>query len=187
MSWAETVERARGGDIEARAKIVQDHEERIVRALTIMVGDCDVARDLAQDTFRRALERLDDLRLPERLTSWIYSIAMNLCRTHLRARAQQEPAQALEEDLIEARGSVLSSIVRRESAEAVAIAIDRLPILLREAFVLHVVEDQPYAEMAEALGCSAATLHVRAHRARALLRRQLGPVVDTIWSDKAPG
>jgi RNA polymerase sigma-70 factor (ECF subfamily) len=76
---------------------------------------------------------------------------------------------------------VLSSIVRRESVVALALAIDRLPVLLREAFVLHHVEGLGYEEMAEITGARANALQVRNHRARALLRQQLGAVVDTMW------
>ena len=83
-----------------------------------------------------------------------------------------------------ARRSVLSNVVQAESAEALAIAIDRLPIMLREALVLHIVEGLPYADIAEITGARVDALHVRAHRAKALLRKQLGSVVDTFWVER---
>ncbi len=73
--------------------------------------------------------------------------------------------------------------MRRESADVLALAIDRLPISLREAFALHVVEGLPFAEIAEITEVSIEALHVRNHRAKALLRRQLGSTVDTFWSE----
>ncbi len=76
--------------------------------------------------------------------------------------------------------------MRHEAAERIALALDRLPVALREAFVLHSVEGMRYEEMALATGVEAGTLHVRAHRARGLLRRQLGSVVDTLWREQ-PG
>ena len=82
----------------------------------------------------------------------------------------------------ERRRSALSSLVRREDAARLALAIDRLPILLREAFVLFAVEGLPYAEIAAATGVAEGTLQVRVHRAKALLRQQLGAVIDTWWA-----
>ncbi|MFY9343308.1 MAG: sigma factor-like helix-turn-helix DNA-binding protein, partial [Planctomycetota bacterium] len=78
----------------------------------------------------------------------------------------------------------LSSLVRREDAVQLALAIDRLPILLREAFVLFAVEALPYGEIAAITGAAEGTLQVRVHRAKALLRQQLGGRVDSWWSHR---
>ena len=97
-------------------------------------------------------EKLSDLRDPERLGAWLYTIAVNLCRAALRQQvdaSHPSRARALDTEPEADRQSVLSRFVERESAEALALAIDRLPILLREAFVLHAVEGLPYAEIAE--------------------------------------
>jgi RNA polymerase sigma-70 factor (ECF subfamily) len=81
----------------------------------------------------------------------------------------------------EGRRSALSSLVRREDAVRLALAIDRLPILLREAFVLFAVEGMPYSEIAAATEVTEGALQVSVHRAKALLRQQLGDQVDTWW------
>jgi DNA-directed RNA polymerase specialized sigma24 family protein len=73
---------------------------------------------------------------------------------------------------------------RKTEGRPLDLAIDRLPILLREALVLHIVEGLPYADIAEITGASVDALHVRAHRAKALLRKQLGSVVDTFWVER---
>jgi RNA polymerase sigma-70 factor (ECF subfamily) len=157
------------------------HRDKVERYVATMVADPEAAADLAQETIRRALAGRGTLRDLERLGAWVYTIAVNLCRAHLRRAVQSE--RSLEFDPSGLRGTVLSSIVRRESAAALAIAIDRLPILLREAFVLHVIEGLPYAEIARITASSVEALHVRAHRAKGLLRKQLGSAVDTFWSE----
>ncbi|MCB9869673.1 MAG: RNA polymerase sigma factor [Planctomycetes bacterium] len=183
---AETVARARAGDATARAAIAQEYGPRIGRFVATMVGDRHAADDLTQECMRLAFERLAQLQDPERLSSWVYAIAVNACRAHLRrlARTPQAATPGVEDVVAPAaRRSVPSAVVARESAEALALALDRLPILLREAFVLHVVEGLPYAEIAVIAGATPEALHVRAHRGKALLRRQLGAVVDTFWSE----
>lgn len=186
-SDADRVARACAGDTGARDAIARDYRERIRRYVTAMVGDPDVAEDLTQECFGKAFAKLKDLRDPARLAPWLYTIAVNKCRRHLaKAFDASHPANSgpLESDPVGGRRSVLSSVVARESAAALAIAIDRLPILLREALVLHVVEGLCYADMAEITGASVAALHVRAHRAKALLKKQLGAVVDTFWVER---
>ena len=83
------------------------------------------------------------------------------------------------------RQGVLSEILRREAGACALEAIGHLPAALREAFVLHFVEDLDYEAIAAITGVAAATLRVRAHRARTLLRQRLGSVVDT-WLREGP-
>ncbi len=165
---------------ELEEKLTSFHAQ-IERYIATMVSVPATASDLAQATFEKAIEHLGDLRDPTRMGPWLYTIAVNIVRQHLRRAVNQE--QSLEFDPLSLRGSVLSSIVRRESADVLALAIDRLPISLREAFALHVVEGLPFAEIAEITEVSIEALHVRNHRAKALLRRQLGSTVDTFWSE----
>ena len=182
-SDGDLVQKAQRGDAEAFAALAEAHRPRIFRFLTTMTGSDSTADDLAQDALRAAFERLSQLDEPARFPQWLLAIAVNRCRNWLRAEVQRAHAgdEALAAVPAAGRRSALSSIVRREDAARLALAIDRLPILLREAFVLVHVEGLAYAAVAELCGASANTLQVRVHRARALLRQQLGAVVDTWW------
>jgi len=183
------VARAAAGDEAAFAELAGAHGERLRRFLATMTGDDAAAEDLRQESLVRAMQKLDQLEDPSRFGSWLLAIAANRCRNHLRAEVQRRATgddAALAQLPAEGRRSALSSIVRRESVELLALAIDRLPILLREAFVLFHQEQLPYVEIARITGASEGTLQVRVHRARALLRQQLGSAVDTWWS-RRPG
>jgi RNA polymerase sigma-70 factor (ECF subfamily) len=154
-----------------------------------MTGDDDTAEDLRQEALRLALERRAQLANPTAFRSWLLAIAVNRCRQHLRNEVQRRAERDAEPDARPdpRRHSLLSSLVRRESAELLALAIDRLPILLREAFVLFHVEGLPYQAIAEVSGASESTLAVRVHRAKALLRKQLGSAAETAWLRAPPG
>jgi RNA polymerase sigma-70 factor (ECF subfamily) len=174
------VGKAAAGDRDAFARLADRHAARLERFLVTMTGDQHAAADLCQEALRRGFERLGQLRDPQRFGSWLLSIACNACRSHLRAEVQQSQRRGDElPELADGHHSALSSLVRREHAARLALAIDRLPILLREAFVLFCVEGMPYAEIAAATDVADGTLQVRVHRAKALLRQQLGAVVDT--------
>jgi RNA polymerase sigma-70 factor (ECF subfamily) len=180
---ARLVLRARAGDRDAAAALAERHGPRLLRFLQTMTGDDHVAADLRQDALQRALEKLDQLDDPARFASWVLAIACNACRHHLRREVQRRhDGDGALVDVAAGRRSALSSLVRREDALQLALAIDRLPILLREAFVLFAVEGLPYAEIAAITGATAGTLQVRVHRAKALLRQQLGARADTWWS-----
>lgn len=177
------LDRARAGDHRAFEALAARHTDQLDRFLLTMTGDAAIAADLRQDTLQRAWTKLTQLGDDARFRSWLLAIAANAARNHLRAEVQRRHSgdEALAE-VAEHRRSALSSIVRREDATRLALAIDRLPIALREAFVLFVVEDLPYAEIATITGVAEGTLQVRVHRAKALLRQQLGSVVDTFWA-----
>jgi RNA polymerase sigma factor (sigma-70 family) len=182
-SDGDLVRAVRLGQRAAFEELTQRHRPRIHRFLATMTGSDSAADDIAQDALQNAWQRLDQLGEPDRFDKWLLAIAVNRCRNWLRAEVQRahDGDSALAAVADTGRRSALSSIVRRESAEQLALAVDRLPILLREAFVLFVVEGLPYAAIAEACAASENTLQVRVHRAKALLRQQLGAVVDTWW------
>jgi RNA polymerase sigma-70 factor, ECF subfamily len=151
-----------------------------------MTGDDAAAEDLRQEALRLAFERLDQLTDPARFGSWLLSIAANRCRNHLRDMVQRRAIGGDDAPPVAdlGRRSALSSVMARESAELIALAIDRLPIALREAFLLFHLQQLDYRTMAEVTGVRENTLQVRVHRARALLRQQLGSVVDTFWGEQ---
>ncbi len=91
--------------------------------------------------------------------------------------------EALEGRLVRSHG-VLSSVVRHETAERLEISIGRLSTPMREAFILRYVDGMDYSEIAQITGVSEGTARVRAFRARALLREELGAVVDSVWLRK---
>jgi len=177
------VQRAQSGDATAFAALAEHHGPRLLRFLITMTGHESTAEDLRQDALQRAFTKLPQLADPARFGSWLLSIACNRCRNHLRDEVQRAHAgDDVLATVAEGRRSALSSIVRREDAVRLALAIDRLPILLREAFVLFAVEGMPYVEIAAATEVAEGTLQVRVYRAKALLRQQLGSVVDTWWA-----
>lgn len=183
-SDSQLVTQAQAGETGAFAELVERHRPRLVRINALMIGDLDEAESLAQEALTRAFAQLAEFRNTLPFSAWLRGIALNVCRNHLRARvrhARPVAPEALSEAPAAAgrHQGVLSSILRNEIGDHTWRAITQLPLPLREAFVLHFVEGLDYGEMSHVAGVAAGTLRVRAHRARALLRNSLGPVVDT--------
>jgi RNA polymerase sigma-70 factor (ECF subfamily) len=176
-------QRALAGDRAAFDELARRHRGGLLRSIRLLISDADEAENLLQDTLARALAGLERFRPELRFGAWLHGIALNVCRTQLRDRnrhARTMEPERLGQVSAPGRGhGVLSGIVHRELGDCLSQAIGLLPMPLREAFVLHFVDGLGYAEMSQFTGIAAGTLRVRSHRARVLLRANLGPVVDT--------
>lgn len=182
---------ARAGETAAFDELVRRHRPGLVRLAASLIGDADEAENLAQEALTRALTLLETYEPHRPFGPWLRGIVLNLCRNHLRDRtrhARPIDPQAFAGLAAPAgrRRGVLSSIIRRETGAQTLRAIAQLPVPLREAFVLRFVEGMDYAEISQVTGLAPATLRVRAHRARVLLRDSLGSVVDTWQRQDGP-
>ena len=100
-----------------------------------------------------------------RLSTWLYAVAGNVVRSHLRRR--REVLAACPERLPERRDPGPSPEARAIGAERVALlhlAASRLPDGERRLFQALIVQDRPAAEVAAELGITTAAIHVRKHR-----------------------
>jgi RNA polymerase sigma-70 factor (ECF subfamily) len=166
--------------------LVAPHREALGRFVAMMVGR--EGEDIVQAALAAAFKDIGRFEHRSKFSTWLYGIALNLCRKHLRDKARHASSAApevLEGQAARQRG-VLSSVVRHEMAEQLQVAVGRLPTTLRESFVLRYVQDVDYPEIAAIVGVSEGTARIRAFRARALLREELGTVVDTVWLEKDP-
>lgn len=137
--------------------------------------DGATAEDLVQETYLRALKAPHKAEPGAGFKSWLFAILHNVWRNELRRR---RPAGLLDESVerLPAEGpDPLESVDRQQAGGRVLRAIEDLPAPFREAIVLRCVEGFSYQEMAAIVGCPAGTVMSRLARARALLRRSLGP------------
>ena len=156
---------------------------QVQRHLLAMVRDKALAEDLTQDTYARALERIDQLRDPQAALAWLYRIATTVALDRLRQRrpstmpldtvapvgdeAEQAAGRERPPSLLE--GALESS----EMSACVQGYLAALPDDYRIALLLHDAHGLSNPEIAELLGCSLATAKIRVHRARARLRETL--------------
>jgi RNA polymerase sigma-70 factor (ECF subfamily) len=188
---AELVERACAGDRAAFDRLATHHRSWLERTAALLLGDPEQAEDLVQAALGIAFAQIGSFERRSELSTWLCGIVLNLARRELRRRARH--AGTLSPELLDARPASsertrgpLSSVLRRELTLRIEDAVARLPIPLREGFLLRFVSGLDYEQIAAAAGISVATARVRAFRARALLRADLGAVVDTVWLEGDP-
>ncbi len=163
--------------------IVRDHEARVARYLTAILGDAALAQDLSQETFLRVHRSLEDLQDSRARTAWIFRIAHNLAVDHWRSRASRQDALtgSLDEDValldqIDGQADELSAEQQLEEQEMSACMqgfIQELPPALRECLILRDLEGLGEQSVAKILGCSLPAVKVRTHRGRRQLREKL--------------
>ena len=164
----ELLKRFRQGDPEAFEALLRQFQAEVYGWIVRIVRDPSAAEDLTVQTFwriHRARGRFDP---GASFGAWARRIATNLAIDYVR---QTRPEVTLPDDL--AQPASADPIVCRETRRQIADAFARLPLKLRVAATLSLIEEQSPKEIAEALGTSEGAVRVRVFRAVRLLRQQL--------------
>jgi RNA polymerase sigma-70 factor (ECF subfamily) len=186
LSDQELMDRSKGGDMTPYAMLFKRHADRIWRMAYMILHSSAAAEDVTQETFTRGLTHIASYRGEAEPRAWFSSIALNLCRHYLRDKNKE--AELADSAKLERGGRVgrprtrgaLSSAVRRETNRLLAVALGYLTQAQREVFVLHYVDDLPYEEVSQILEIRPGAARALAHRAKAVLQKQLGPALDAL-------
>ena len=180
---AELLQAALSGDRGAFESLVRPFRERIYWRAVKAVRDADEADDVTQETLIRAFTRLSTFRGEARFSSWLYMVASNSIRMHLRRR-RRKSALPLDDHLHEIEGAVSEqrlglneqpehSAIRGQLFGAIDRAISQLPVQYGSILRLWVEDGLDLQEIHERSGLSVAAIKSRLHRARRRLRDNL--------------
>ncbi len=169
--------RARSGDLLAFEEIVRRYQRRVYGVAYRIVRRHDVADDVAQEAFIRAHRALGTFDATRPFGPWICRIAANLAINHVRSprNREDELPEGHAETPAPAGAGPLAGLLDREAKAVLEAAMERLPAEQRAVFVLRVVEELSYREIADSLEISIGTVMSRLSRARHKLRESLLP------------
>jgi RNA polymerase sigma-70 factor, ECF subfamily len=167
---AELVARVRGGEREAYGTLVERHQRELYRHGRGMGLDHDTALDIVQDAFVRGYARLAECRDPAHVRAWLFKILRNLCLDHLKNI--RSSVLSIEDVAIDALDAAEHTAGAEERA-TLNDALSRLPVSLREAFLLKHDSGYSYDEIADMTGAGTSAVKMRVHRARETLRGML--------------
>lgn len=173
----EWVRRARQGDREAFASLVDLYWERLRRWSCILTGHADAAEDVTQEAFVRAWAALPRLTEESRFRVWLFRIAKN-CWLDARRGPRGQTPRALSASLADKQPEPIETLVEDEGRQLLRAALARLPELYREAYVLWTQESIPYIEIAQVLGISEEAARWRVCKARQRLLSELKTYLD---------
>jgi RNA polymerase sigma-70 factor (ECF subfamily) len=178
--------------------LFERYEKRIYNLIFRMVGDIEDATDLTSQTFLHALRAYHRFRGEAQAYTWLYRIAINLCKNHFRKRDREAryqivsldaPLQAdgdeVERDIVDYSQSPEYLTEGKEVQELLQAAIGDLSPDLRTVIILRDVQGLSYQEIGEITGCSVEAVKSRIFRARGHLRRVLGPHLRPTEAEKS--
>jgi RNA polymerase sigma-70 factor, ECF subfamily len=179
------IERLAARDERAFNELVEAYEQRVFRLLFRMLGRRDEAEDMAQEVFVQVFKAIGTFRGESKLGTWIYRIAVNLCKNRIKYLSRRhsgdedelEPA-AERAPLDGGKGVTLGETSQPdhmleglEVERIVKECITELDADFREVLVLRDVEDLTYEELCEVTGLPDGTVKSRLHRARGMLKK----------------
>lgn len=159
----ELLHRFLAGSERAFNDLVRRHEDRIFGLAVRMLGDRSEALDATQEAFISAFRQAKSFRGDSSFGTWLYRIAINSCKDHLRKRSRWgDPTEDAGVDRA-APGDIEESVTTRmEVSEALA----QLPEEFREAVVMHDLGGVPYEEIARTTRTNIGTVKSRISRGR---------------------
>jgi RNA polymerase sigma factor (sigma-70 family) len=174
------------GDTSALDELMDRHKEGLFRFIYRYVQNEEDARDLLQETFVRVYFKRHQFQPRAKVSTWLFRIALNLCRDHARSRAGKEsrrteslftPTEGSEERQWEVPSKSAGPdeiLAGKEDMVRLQMAIAELPHDLKTALVLTVLEDRSHKECAEILGTTVKAVETRVARARRFLEEKFG-------------
>ena len=182
MTWTdeELVARSIRGDAESFNQLILRWERPIYALAYRTIGREEDARDVCQETFLRAFRALPAFRGQAKFSSWLYRIALNLCRDWMRRERRVPVVQAPEGvDLLdlaaenEPSESIEELVARKDLTKLVERVMARLPEEQRTAIVLKEYHGLTFQEIAELLGCPLSTVKTRLYQGLTVVRREM--------------
>ena len=180
------VERVLAGDRRAFEPLVRKHERRVFRTTLAVLGNPEDAEEAMQDAFVKAFRHLGQFRREARFTTWLTRIAINEAlqkrRTQKKYVSLADPEnveEGIEPQTFEPWKTNPEHLFgKQEMHRMVEAAIQSLPDIYREVFILRDVEEMSAEEACEALGISLPAMKSRLQRARLLVRETLAPALQ---------
>ena len=172
-SDASLVQHALDGEADAFATLFGRYHGAIRQFAFRVVLDEHAADDVAQESFITAARGLASLRDGQAFAAWLYRIAANVARSHVRS--SRAHGRKLEAAAVAGCADGRDAPPRDERAAQALAALDKLPARQREAVALVLLENLSHAEAARRLGCAESTVSWRIFCAKRTLRRKLLP------------
>jgi RNA polymerase sigma-70 factor (ECF subfamily) len=177
------VERARQGDHDAFAQLVDPALARLDAAARLILRDPELARDAVQEALIRAWRDLPGLRDPDRFDAWLHRLTVNACLDLARSRRRRPIEVEISQLDAPSQPDHSGSLADRELVDA---ALRRLDPGHRAVVALHYLLGMSLPDVAASLGIPLGTAKSRLHHALAAMRRSAMAEPDSA-STSVPG
>ena len=190
--------RVKQGDRAAFEELVEKYKQPVMNLVYRTLRDVDEAEDLAQQVFLQVYKSAGRYKVSARFSTWLFTIARNLCLNELRRR-RRHPTESMDAELgaedsgrlpqfeDTSRPGPPEALLQVELEEKVEEVLADLPEKQRTALLLCRRQDMSYEDIAEVLGCSLSATKSLIHRARETMKQRLKPYLRTgVWQPPEP-
>jgi len=164
------------GSESAFDELVNRYAPKITNFVYRQVAHFATAEEIAQDTFLAVFRKKHTYNPDYRFSSWVYKIAVNMCRMHFRKlkslpatvsieESREEGRVSLDAVLVDGSDSPVAALSRKDAEQRLQEAILSLPLKQRQVFTLSFYQEMSYEEIARLVGCSPGTVASRKHAA----------------------
>src|SRR5215207_745521 len=165
------------GNEAAIEMLVRQYETLVFRLALSIVGDQDEANEITQETFLSALRSLRSYQEKQSLKAWLYTIALNHSRSHLRKQKIVERLRTTLTSIFrvdaQKQGSPEETVMQNEKEAQIWRSLNQLDERHRIVVVLRYFHELSVTEISEILSVNEGTIHSRLHTAREKLRNAL--------------
>ncbi|WP_250645599.1 RNA polymerase sigma factor [Salidesulfovibrio onnuriiensis] len=163
------------GDVQAFEALVLRYQKPLYNLALRATGNEDAAADLTQEAFTRAYAQLERFDRKKRFFPWLYTIAVNVVRDHLRKKGRERVMGVEDPEGMAARAWSGDRDAMQDHMELKRLVreMENLPLDYREALVLRFRQDFSMKEIAQALGIGLSGAKMRVSRGLQMLRKRL--------------
>ncbi len=172
------------GDANAFEILLGRHRRALFNFLLRSVRDADRAEDLLQEVFLRVIQNASDFQGQAKFTTWLYTIARNLCVDHARKMSHRRHASLDAAPAGRDSGAMHERIARSDPPpdrqavapalrDRIAHAVEALPEEQREVFLMRQLQGLSFADIAAVVGVSENTIKSRMRYALERLQESL--------------
>ena len=178
---ADLMLQAAQGDLSSYRELFDRHYKRGVNIAYRMLGNRDIAEDIAMDAFARVWESRASYKPTAKFSTYLYRIVVNLC-VNAGKRKRFLVDCELDESILKAPSGSDPAVgaERAETTRVVRDAVLQLPENQRTAIILTRYEELSYQVAAEVMGVSIKAIESLLHRAKANLRKELCGLLDEL-------
>ena len=169
------VDRFLAGERHAFDSLMRRHERPIYFVALRYLRDHDEASDILQRTFLKAFEKLAEFERRSQFRTWLFRIAINLCKNRIRDKGRWQKVEPEEDVVLVAPGEIDGALQSEEQQGVLAEAVEKLAPKQRQTLELRVFGELSFREIAEIMGCTENAAKVNYHYAVKNILKAQGP------------
>ncbi|OGF46608.1 MAG: hypothetical protein A2452_11415 [Candidatus Firestonebacteria bacterium RIFOXYC2_FULL_39_67] len=163
-------------------QLVFKYKDKIYNTAYRYLADYQEAQDITQECFVSVHKNIRKFREESSLSTWIFTITVNLCKNKLKSaehRNHEKTLSIIEKalDVKDDRGNPAAFVEKKEFETRIQAELERLPVDMKEAVILRDIEQLSYEEISKILNIDLGTVKSRLHRARLQLHDALKGVI----------